>query len=100
MPIHQLLVRNKVDIVFHGHDHFYARQELDGIIYQEVPQPGYPGNGRPPPSAAEYGYQNGVMLGSSGHVRVNVSPGTVTVDYVKASPGRPVADHWVMTAKP
>ena len=24
------------------------KQDLDGIVYQEVPQPGYPGNGRPP----------------------------------------------------
>ena len=82
MPIHQLLVTNKVTAVFHGHDHFYARQELDGIVYQEVPQPGYPGNGRVPRSAAEYGYKSGTMFGSSGHLRVKVSPTNVTVDYI------------------
>ncbi len=82
-PIHQLLVQNKVIVVFHGHDHFYAKQDLDGIVYQEVPQPGYPGNGRPPRSATEYGYVNGTILGSSGHLRVVVSASKATVDYVR-----------------
>ncbi len=85
VPIHQLLLQHTVNIVFHGHDHLYARQELDGIVYQEVPQPGYPGNGRAPRSAAEYGYRNGVMLGSSGYVRVSVSAPEVVVDYVRSS---------------
>jgi predicted phosphodiesterase len=82
-PIHRLLLLNKVNIVFHGHDHFYARQDLDGIVYQEVPQPGYPGNGRAPRSAAEYGYRTGVILGSPGHLRVRVSATQVTTDYVR-----------------
>ena len=47
MPIHQLLVQNQVTIVFHGHDHFYAKQDLDGIVYQEVPQPGDPARQHP-----------------------------------------------------
>lgn len=42
MPIHQFLIANKVNAVFHGHDHFYAYQQLDGIVYQECPQPGAP----------------------------------------------------------
>ncbi|MCX6873107.1 MAG: metallophosphoesterase [Verrucomicrobia bacterium] len=81
-PIHQLLVRNKVSIVFHGHDHLYAKQDLDGIVYQEVPQPGAPGNGRVPRSASEYGYQDGVILGSSGHLRLVVSPTQTKVAYI------------------
>ena len=83
-PIHQLLVRNKVSIVFHGHDHLYAKQDLDGIVYQEVPQPGAPGNGRAPRSAAEYGYKDGVILGSSGHLRLAVSPSRTKVEYIGA----------------
>ena len=39
MPIHQLLVRNHVNVLFHGHDHFFSRQELDGVVYQLVPLP-------------------------------------------------------------
>ncbi|MGE5499731.1 MAG: metallophosphoesterase, partial [Syntrophothermus sp.] len=42
LPLHQLMLKNRVNIFFHGHDHLYARQELDGVIYQEVPQPGSP----------------------------------------------------------
>ncbi len=82
-PIHQLLVRNHVAIVFHGHDHLFAKQDLDGIVYQEVPQPGFPGIGGPR-SAGEYGYRDGVILGSSGHLRVMVLGNKVTVDYVRA----------------
>ena len=41
MPIHQLLVENDVTIFFHGHDHLFVKQDLDGIVYQEVPQPSY-----------------------------------------------------------
>ena len=84
-PIHQLLLQNKVSAVFHGHDHFYAKQDLGGIVYQEVPQPGYPGNGKSPRSAAEYGYMNGTILGSSGHLRVSVSPEKVMVEYLRAN---------------
>jgi hypothetical protein len=39
LPIHQLMVKNGVTIFFQGHDHLFARQELDGVIYQETPNP-------------------------------------------------------------
>ncbi len=83
LPIHQLLVRHHVTIVLHGHDHLFAKQDLDGIVYQEVPQPGYPGLGSPR-NAAEYGYKSGTILGSSGHLRVTVSESKATVEYVRA----------------
>jgi len=81
MPIHELLAKNHVNIVFHGHDHIYAKQDLDGIVYQEVPQPGHPLGGTR--SAEEYGYK-GPVFGSSGHLRVTVSPEQSTVEYVRA----------------
>jgi hypothetical protein len=81
-PIHQLLVRNKVNIIFHGHDHFFAKQDLDGIVYQEVPQPGMPGGGKTPRSAVEYGYVSGVIFGSPGYMRIAVSPDRVVADFV------------------
>ncbi len=81
LPIHQLLVKNGVSIVFHGHDHLFAREELDGVIYQEVPQPGHPSGGTR--SAVEYGY-TGTILGSSGHVRVKVGPDETAVEYVRS----------------
>jgi hypothetical protein len=89
--IHQLLVDNNVTIFFHGHDHFYAKQELDGVIYQECPQPGAT---NPKPHNDEYGYKNGVFLGSAGFLRVTVSSGSVTVDYIKTYlPSEESADH-------
>jgi hypothetical protein len=84
-PIHQLLVENKVSIVFHGHDHFYAKQDADGIVYQLVPQPGHTkAQSGTPRSAADYGYHEGVLLCSSGHMRISVTPEKATVDYVQA----------------
>ncbi len=82
-PIHQLLITHNVSAVFHGHDHLFVHQELDGIIYQEIPQPG---SARPDStdSAADYGYVNGTVLGGPGHMRVTVSPEQVTVDYVRS----------------
>jgi len=83
MPIHQLLVANHVTAVFHGHDHLFAREELDGIIYQEVPQPGA-ARANDTSNAADYGYLTGEVLGSPGHVRVTIAPESVTVEYVRA----------------
>lgn len=83
MPIHQLLDENRVNAVFHGHDHLYAKQDLDGIVYQEVPQPGHP-RARAQ-SAEEYGYVSGEIQGGSGHMRVTVSSRETTVEYVRAA---------------
>jgi len=82
MPIHKLLAKYGVSIVFHGHDHLFARQELDGIVYQEVPQPGF-SRYETPHSAKDYGYTDGVILGSPGHLRLRVSPEEIKVDYVR-----------------
>jgi len=82
LPIHQLFVKTGVSIVFHGHDHLFVKEELDGIIYQEVPQPGHPTGGTR--SAEEYGY-TGVILGSAGHLRVTVEPQEAKVDYVRST---------------
>jgi hypothetical protein len=84
MPIHQLLVRNGVTAVFHGHDHVYVRQELDGVVYQEVPQPSAKNFASGPNLAAQYHYAAGAILSSSGHVRVTVGPDRVTIQYVRA----------------
>jgi hypothetical protein len=80
-PIHDLLVKHGVTAVFHGHDHLHARQERDGIIYQEVPQPG-DGRGGSAKSAGEYGYKSGVILAGTGYVRVRVAPEAGFVEFV------------------
>jgi hypothetical protein len=94
IPIHQLLVKNRVNIVFHGHDHLYAKEKLDGIIYQEVPQPGDPRGGTQ--NAEEYGYKSGTIIGSSGHLRILVSAGKTTVEYVRTDAS--VADSYSIQA--
>ena len=85
-PIHALLVEHGVSAVFHGHDHLYVRQELDGVVYQEVPQPSHMGkNGAQ--LAAEGGYRSGVIRSSSGHLRISVDGRTAHVEYVQARVG-------------
>lgn len=87
-PVHQLMVDTGVNIWFHGHDHIYAAEQLDGVVYQEVPQPSlarYDGVAQ----AADYGYEGtaGVnVFASSGHLRVAVSPDQIRVDYVRSVP--------------
>jgi len=82
-PIHQLLKENNVTIFFHGHDHFYANQQLDCIGYQLVPQPSHP-QFLSANQAQQYGYIKGKIIPNAGHLRVNVSPDAVKVDYVRA----------------
>lgn len=90
-PIHELLVRNGVSIVFHGHDHFYDQQERDRIVYQLVPQPGH-SQADDVRSAEEYGYKSGVIQGASGILRVSVAPEAATVEYVRAYPANAERD--------
>lgn len=81
-PIHQLFVDNKVNIFFQGHDHLFARETLNGVIYQEVPMP------------SDSTYEIGMLanadayvsdtVGGTGHLRVTVSPDNVKVDFVRA----------------
>lgn len=80
MPIHDLLKKYGVNAVFHGHDHFYAYQPFDAIVYQEVPQPGSPENIKPTQAPA-YGYQQGTILGGTGYLRIQITPSSVLVEY-------------------
>ena len=82
MPIHQVLLANHVTAYFHGHDHLYAHQMLDGIAYQEVPQPSA-NNGNLSTRATDYGYVQGTMVGGRGYLRVQVAPSGVTVQYIE-----------------
>lgn len=79
-PIHDLMVKSGVTILFQGHDHLYARQELDGIVYQSCPNPAdqtYQAFNRE-------AYRSGNILPNSGHLRVTVAPESVRVDYVRS----------------
>ena len=78
-PIHQLLIDYKVGFVFKGHDHLYVKQELDGIIYQTVPQPSHPGDKI---NVNQYGYISGKGVGGSGFLKVSTSGNTAQVDFI------------------
>ena len=81
-PIHQLFVDNGVNIFFQGHDHLFAHEVLNGVIYQEVPMP------------SDSTYKIGMLanadayvsdtLDGTGHIRVTVSSSCVKVDYIRA----------------
>ena len=88
LPVHQLMAENGVTAFFQGHDHLFARQELDGVTYQEVPLPADPNYSTFNANA----YRSGTTLPNSGYLKVTVSPRNTTVDYVKSYlPGKETA---------
>jgi hypothetical protein len=96
-PVHQLFADTKVTIFFQGHDHMFARERVDGVVYQEVPNPGdnsyfaYNCDAYAPPSIswqgpAGYGVYDaayGARLPNTGYLDVTVSADEVRVDYVR-----------------
>jgi hypothetical protein len=82
-PIKDLLTENRVQIFFHGHDHFFCKQEKDCLIYQETPQPSHP-NFSTANQADDYGYLQGQILPNAGHLRITVDPNGVRTEYVRA----------------
>ncbi len=80
LPIHALMAKAGVTIFFQGHDHIFVKQQLDGVIYQTMPLPA-------DPYYALYNrdaYRTGDALPGSGRVRVTVTPGKVSVAYVRS----------------
>ena len=81
-PIHQLLVDNHVSAFFHGHDHQYAYEVRDGIVYQSLPRPS---------TGLDFNYYSESdpyterVLASPGHLLVTITPDAATVDYVSSS---------------
>lgn len=80
LPIHPLFVKTGVSVFFQGHDHVYARQELDGVVYQTLPQPADPNYA----THYESAFRSGQQLPSSGRVRVHVGPERAWVEYVRS----------------
>lgn len=79
LPVHQLMAKHGVSIFFQGHDHLYARQERDGVVYQEVPLPADHGYA----TYNDEAYRAGTKLANSGYLRVTVSPEEAKVEYVR-----------------
>ncbi len=83
LPIHQLMVKYKVSAFFQGHDHIYVRQEKDGVVYQETPNPANP-NYEDENGGFRNSYKTGDYLPASGHLRVSISPEIARVDYIRS----------------
>lgn len=82
LPIHQLMVKHGVDVYFQGHDHVYAHEVLDGVVYQTLPMPsdttyrlGIEANGDA---------FSGVVLDGCGHLRVTVGTDCASIEYVQS----------------
>lgn len=83
--IQQIMADTHVTIFFQGHDHIFVKQELDGVIYQTLPEPADPNYSLFNADA----YPSGDKLPNSGYVRVTVSPNGVTVEYVRSYLDKP-----------
>ncbi len=81
LPIHDLMVKNKVNIFFQGHDHIFCTQERDGLIYQAMPNPADDTFSMFNSDA----YKSGTKAPNSGHVRVSVSSAQAKVEYFLAA---------------
>jgi hypothetical protein len=93
-PIHQIMVDTHVTAFFHGHDHEYAYEKRDGIVYQSLPAAGFSGYGFNSYSVGTYTLK---VLPSPGYLRVTVTPTQATVDYV-ATTGKIVNYTYTITA--
>lgn len=102
-PIHQLLVDTKdptgSTIFFQAHDHTFARETVDGVVYQSVANPAdnsywsYNCSAYAPPSIpgfpAEYsGYgqysaNQSVVMPGAGYIHVTVSPQLLKLQYIR-----------------
>lgn len=83
-PIHALMRDTGVTIFFQGHDHLYARQELDGVVYQSCPNPADPTF----TAFNREAYKSGDIFPNSGHLRVTITGGDTAsckVEYVRAA---------------
>ena len=83
-PVEQIMVDNHVSAFFHGHDHEYAYEKRDGIVYQSLPAAGFSGYGFNSYSLGTYTLK---VLPSPGHLSVTVTPMQVTVDYIATTGG-------------
>jgi hypothetical protein len=80
LPVHQLMAANGVTILVLGHDHLFAKQDLDGVVYQECPMPA-------DSTYTAYNadaYLSGDTMPNSGHLRFTVARSWVRVDYVRS----------------
>ena len=81
LPIHDLMVKNSVNIFFQGHDHIFVTQERDGLIYQSMPNPADDTF----TMFNDTAYLSGTKAPNSGHVKVSITPTEAKVEYFLAA---------------
>jgi len=77
--IHDLMIDNNVSAFFHGHDQFYAIENLDGVLYQECPMPSSTTSG------SRNEYPDAYELDSGGYLKVTISPANTEINYVSST---------------
>jgi len=84
ITLHDLFVETGVNVFFHGHDHMFAMEEKDGVVYQECPQPGL-ANYTKAGNSDVYGYlDSSGLVPNSGHLRVSVDGDSSRIEYVRS----------------
>ncbi len=80
-PIGQIMEDTGVTIFFQGHDHLFAREVVNGVVYQTLPKPAETeADKQSNPDA----YPDGDVLANSGFLNVTVTSENVQVDYVRS----------------
>ena len=104
-PVHQLLVDTKdptgATIFFQAHDHTFARETVDGVVYQSVANPAdnsywsYNCSAYAPSSIelfpaefrglglGQYNANDSVVMPGAGYIHVTVSPQLVKLQYIR-----------------
>ena len=89
-PIRDLMIDNGVSAFFHGHDHQYAYEVRDGIVYLSMPQPNSTLNFNYYSESDPYTER---VLANPGYLRVTIAPDLATVQYVTSSNSSGTVQH-------
>jgi hypothetical protein len=79
-PIQQVMRDTGVTIFFQGHNHLFAREMVEGVVYQTVPKPAE----KIPAKLTIFGaYPQADLLLNSGFLKVDVTQDNVQVSYFR-----------------
>ena len=79
------MVANGVSAFFHGHDHQYAYEKRDDIVYQAVPSSSMAVDDDGFGLYSEDDTYTLKVLDNAGHLRITVADDVATVDYVRSA---------------
>ena len=100
-PIRQMMEANDVTAFFHGHDHQFAYESLNGMVYQAVPSGSFTGSFGNYTTGGNSG--NTIWADSTqgpGHLRVTVSPSQTTVDFIRYNATSPAYSYTMAATGP